>query len=139
MRDEVMSTDDAVMLFSALLQRELHIDPSRQANLSLETPEQAEARRWRCAEVLLQSLCGGLARCRDSRCRRGNRCRHLQNAALLAQDPRVIQRRPPGAIALRRAIRMWMIAHVGAVPAAGAVFPEPSQEEDRNYLSETYE
>lgn len=112
-----MSTDDAVMLFRAMLQRELSIDPSRQAKFSTETPEQAEARRWRCAEVLLQSLCGGPARCRDPRCRRGQRCRHLQEAAALAQDPRVIQRRPPGAIALRRAIRMWMITHVpGAVP-----------------------
>jgi hypothetical protein len=117
MQNKEMSTDDAVMLFQAMLLRELSIDPTRQPALSSGTPEQAEARRWRCAEVLLQSLCGGPARFRDPRCRRAQRCRHLQNAASLAQDPHVIQRRPPGAIALRRAIWMWMIMHVpGAVP-----------------------
>jgi hypothetical protein len=115
-----MTTDQAVTAFQALLLRELRIEPGTQAALAPETPEEAEARRLRCAEALLQSVCGGLARCRDPRCRRSRRCQYLGDAAPSPAAGHTAQRRTPGAIAMRRAIRAWMMAQgPGKVPGRG--------------------
>jgi hypothetical protein len=112
MRNGDMTTDEAVTLFQALLQQELRIDPNRRLELFPETPQQAEARRWRCAEALLRSVCAGPAHCGDPRCRRSRRCGHLLDVAALAEKAHAVERRTPGAVALRRAIRVWMMAQV---------------------------
>jgi len=72
-----------------------------------ETPEQAEARRFRCAEEVLRLVCPDPRVCPDRQCRRRRLCRHFldlhaQQRAGRSPNPR----RTPGAAALRRA--MWL-------------------------------
>jgi hypothetical protein len=117
-----LTVDQTLADFRALLQAELDSRASRGEALAgagaPETPEQAEARRFACAEALLRLTCTDVGRCRDTRCRRSGRCRHLANlhAQQSGAGSRHDARRPPGATALRHAI--WV--HMNALAASAA-------------------
>jgi len=100
-----------------------------------ETPEQAEARRFRCAEEVLRLVCPDPRVCPDRQCRRRRLCRHFldlhaQQRAGRSPNPR----RTPGAAALRRA--MWLYvngrrAWGGRQHVAQASRPPVGTEQDR--------
>jgi len=102
--------EEAVAGFFALLHARLGIRTAPSfKRMHADTSEQAETRRFHCAEVLLQAACPGPAHCSDQRCRRGGLCRHL--ADLYARQGRhglQATRRTPGADALRHAIWVYM-------------------------------
>jgi hypothetical protein len=106
-----LTEDDAVQQFLTLLRAQL--GPSSGQSV-LETPEQAEARRFRCAEEVLRLLCPDPRACADRRCRRLTLCRHFAEQRARERNGRSPQpRRTPGAAALRRAIWYYMNASRG--------------------------
>jgi hypothetical protein len=109
-----LSVDDAVQEFLAILSRawgSAEPDASRLAELQRDTPEEAEARRFRCAEEVLRLLCSDPRWCTDRRCRRLTMCRRLADLRARQRDRRSPHpRRTPGAAALRHAIWLYMNA-----------------------------
>lgn len=74
-----------------------------------ETPQEADTRRFLMAQYLIGLACPAPAACGDQRCRREATCRHLVHVrdrwcAGSSSHPR----RPPGADALRNAIRIYV-------------------------------
>jgi hypothetical protein len=76
----------------------------------VETPQEAEARRFRCAETLLRVVCPDPRLCTHHLCRRNRLCRHFANLHAVRDGRRQLppSRRPPGAIMLRHAIWVFM-------------------------------
>jgi hypothetical protein len=106
-----LSVDQAVADFCTMLKTELGTDTASPFSpAAAETPEEAEARHFRCAEELLRAVCPDPTGCPDQRCRRGGQCRHLADLRARQQGrqgpPRT--RRTPGAAALRQAIWVFM-------------------------------
>jgi hypothetical protein len=101
-----LTEDDAVHYFFAMLGARLG-PPSGEG--APETPEQAEARRFRCAEEVLRLVCPDPRACTDRHCRRQTHCRHFADLRVLQREGRSSHpRRTPGAAALRRAIWLYM-------------------------------
>jgi hypothetical protein len=103
-----LTMDEALSEFRAVVQEELG-DLAPGEALPPETPEQAEARRFRMAELLVGLACPDPRACGDPRCRRAAVCRHWQyvkmkESAVRSDHPR----RTPGAEAVRYAIRAYM-------------------------------
>lgn len=120
----LLTVDEAVAELRLLLGAELDTLPAEPpAPLAPETHEEAEARRFRCAEALLRLACPDPARCPDQRCRRGGQCRHLAllDARRRGQPPKEPPtRRTPGALALRQAIQVFMNSDAGPDAAGPA-------------------
>lgn len=111
MTEGKLSVDDAVQQFFAILREASGLeepDASRPAELHRETPEEAEAHRFRCAEEVLRLLCPDPRWCSDRRCRRLAMCRHFADLRARQRDGRSPHpRRTPGAAALRHAIWLY--------------------------------
>jgi hypothetical protein len=106
-----LTEDDAVQYFFTMLRAQWG-PPS--GEVVPEAPEQAEARRFRCAEEVLRLLCSDPRACTDRRCRRLTLCRHFAELHARQRDGRWTHpRRTPGAAALRRAIWLYMNAARG--------------------------
>ncbi len=116
-----LNVDEAVAEFQAMLRVEL--GPETAAGLRAigpETPGEAEARRFRCAEELLRRVCPDPTRCNNQRCRRTGLCRHfaeLRERQQLSTGQQAT-RRTPGAEALRQAI--WVFMNSDAIGDAAA-------------------
>ena len=103
-----LSVDDAVCEFFAAV-RERIGDPDPNYSPPPETPEQAEARRFRLAEFMVTLACRDPRACADTRCRRDRLCRHFtyvrdKQRRRVSAHPR----RTPGAEAARYAIWVYM-------------------------------
>jgi hypothetical protein len=109
-----LSIDDAVAEFRILLEEQrAQFEGSATPGTPDVAAEDPEAMRFRLAEQLLSELCPGPAACADPLCRRRRECR---NMADLRRPPEPEGRRPPGAVALRRA--MWMYCNAMRASAA---------------------
>jgi hypothetical protein len=104
-----LTVDRAVAEFQMILLRALGPEtPS--GSMACETPEEAEARRFRCAETLLGLACPDPRRCADHQCHRVGLCRHFADLRARQQTPPSQRptRRSAGAAALRHAIWVYM-------------------------------
>ena len=106
-----LTNEEAVSGFFALVEAERRKRPAAPIDRGEpETPEEAETRRFTCAEALLRAACPDPAHCSDQRCRRGGLCRHLGNllARQQGRESEPATRRTPGADALRHAMWVYM-------------------------------
>jgi hypothetical protein len=71
-----LTIDEAMASFHHLLKEHLGSKPERASN-EPEPEEVTEAHCFRLAETLVRLACPDAERCRDQRCRRKRRCRHL--------------------------------------------------------------
>ena len=103
-----LTIDEALAELQALVNDTLGEAPAG-AKAPPQTPEEAEAARFRTAEFLLRLACPDPGDCTDPRCRRDARCRHLayvqdRQKDGVSQNPR----RSAGAEAVRYAAWVYM-------------------------------
>jgi len=113
--DPELSPDEAVARFFIELKQELESNPvSGSANPVRYSPEEMEELHFRAAAQLLAHVCPDPSRCREQRCRRQAMCQHFAELKAMQEGPPPSQlsRRTPGALALRRAIWLFMNAQV---------------------------
>ena len=109
-RSPHLTVDDAVGEFRAMLKEKIGDSPPL-TTMTPQTPEEAEAGRFRFAEQLLSLACPDPAACANQQCRRNRLCRHF--ARLRAKQQSGVSRNPrrtPGAEAARYAIWVYMSA-----------------------------
>jgi hypothetical protein len=107
-RSRQLTIDEAIGEFQAVLKEELGDSPPLAA-MAPQTPEEAEAGRFRFAEYMLGLACPDPAACADQRCRRNTLCRHLAHVRAQQQGGESRHpRRTPGAEAARYAIWVYM-------------------------------
>ncbi len=103
-----LTIDEALGEFQALVQEQLGDGLPGDCGPP-ETPEEAEARRFRMAELLVGLACPEPAACIDQRCRRDGLCRHWGYVKMKESTGRCDHpRRTPGAEAVRYAIWVYM-------------------------------
>jgi hypothetical protein len=108
--DPHLSVDDAVAEFMTTIKLHLGSAPHECSRPSAETPEQAEARRFKLAETLLRAACPDPRLCTHHRCRRDRLCRHFADLRAVRDGSRKLppSRRSPGATMARHAIWVFM-------------------------------
>jgi hypothetical protein len=103
-----LTIDEAIGGFQALI-RERFGDAPPGENRRPETPEEAEAGRFRVAELLVGLACPDQRACIDQRCRRDGLCRHWAYVKMKESTAKCAHpRRTPGAEAVRYAIWVYM-------------------------------
>jgi hypothetical protein len=103
-----LTIDEAVSAFQTMVQDVLGDAPLGDGTPPLETPQEAETRRFLLARHLIDRACPAPAVCPDRGCRR-DMCKHLARVQARWSAGRSSHpRRPPGADALRYAIWVYV-------------------------------
>jgi hypothetical protein len=109
--ERVLTIDQALGEFPALLEDVLGEAPAGDRVPPPETPQEADTRRFLLAQYLIGRACPAPSACADYSCRRDATCKHLDRVRARYRAGRSSHpRRPPGAEALRYAIWVYVSA-----------------------------